>query len=145
MKKLFVGGLSVLLASTAFAPSAMAELKQEQTEETRIAQFTERLRDREMSLMMQMMMMEMMMMEFNVPMTEAFSLVRSAYGGEYTEQGIPAFAQFAEGVRSGEIDSDSLVQAAVASGDLAPEAAEDETYLGAVDLQLRNLALVMSR
>lgn len=58
-------------------------------------------------------------------------LVDSAYRGQI--EGIPGYRQF---VRA-RYQADELVQLAVESGELAPEALENQRYLNAVKSQLR--------
>ncbi len=76
----------------------------------------------------------------NVRDAEAFNLVASAYRGEFKEQGIPSYTQFEQAYISGELNAESLVNSAIAAGELSSEAIEDEAYLNAVTLQLDALA-----
>lgn len=76
----------------------------------------------------------------NVRSTEAFDLVASAYRGEFQSQGIPSYYQLQQAYETGEVDAQKLVNRAIAAGELAPSAAEDEGYVNAVRLHLSDLS-----
>ncbi|AFY92972.1 hypothetical protein [Chamaesiphon minutus] len=64
-------------------------------------------------------------------------LVSGAYQGQYRAYSIPGFGAFSDGVRRGKITAKDLVKAAIDSKRLPPQAIEDRSYLGYVDLQLK--------
>ena len=66
-----------------------------------------------------------------------FELVHSAYQGQYRDHSIPGFGSLSDGVRSGKITAKDLVKAAIESKRLPPQAIDDRSYLGYVDLQLK--------
>lgn len=76
---------------------------------------------------------------YDVRRTEAFSLVTSAYRGEYEDYGIPSYVQLANEYQSGEITAEDVIQAAIEANQLSPRAIEDEAYVNAVELQLDSL------
>ncbi|AFZ44714.1 hypothetical protein PCC7418_2571 [Halothece sp. PCC 7418] len=75
----------------------------------------------------------------NVRSTEAFNLVASAYRGEFRSQGVPSYGNLEQAYATGQIDAETLVNRAIAAGELAPAAAQDEDYLNAVSLHLSDL------
>jgi hypothetical protein len=76
---------------------------------------------------------------YDVRRTEAFSLVTSAYRGEYEDYGIPSYAELANEYQSGEITAEDVIKAAIEANQLSPRAMEDEGYVNAVELQLDSL------
>ncbi|QDZ38623.1 hypothetical protein FRE64_00890 [Euhalothece natronophila Z-M001] len=116
MRRLILTGLSSLFVTLGVTPVAIAEATTTSEQVTNNHQ------------------------QNNVRDTEAFSLVSSAYRGDLTEEGIPAYAQFEQAYIAGEIDAESLVNSAIEAGHLSSEAIEDEAYLAAVTLHLDNLA-----
>jgi hypothetical protein len=66
-----------------------------------------------------------------------FELVHSAYQGQYREHSIPGFGSFIYGIKTGKITAKSLVAAAIECKTLPPQAIDDRSYLGYVDLQLK--------
>ena len=76
----------------------------------------------------------------NVRSTEAFDLVSAAYRGELEPQGIPSYYELEQAYLAGEVDAKTLVDRAIAAGELSPVASEDEAYLNAVRLHLSELA-----
>jgi hypothetical protein len=66
-----------------------------------------------------------------------FELVSGAYQGQYRDHSIPGFGSLSDGVRSGKITAKDLVKAAIESKRLPPQAIDDRSYLGYVDLQLK--------
>ena len=116
MKRIFIGGLSVLLMSAATAPAVIAQTRTNPSMQT------------DSSMM------------YDVRKTEAFNLVSSAYRGEFEEQGIPSYAQLSNEYEAGIISAEDVVKAAIKAGELSPRALEDEDYLNAVQLQLNALA-----
>ncbi|AFZ43976.1 hypothetical protein PCC7418_1807 [Halothece sp. PCC 7418] len=75
----------------------------------------------------------------NVRETEAFNLVSAAYRGEFEPEGIPSYYKLEEAYEAGEIDAETLVNRAIAAGELSPTAANDEAYVNAVRLHLSEL------
>ncbi|MEW6494656.1 MAG: hypothetical protein AB1589_19370 [Cyanobacteriota bacterium] len=115
MKRLIMGVLSVLLLSTVTAPAAIAQVTTEND-----GGITNT--------------------EYDVGLTDPFTLVTSAYRGEFKEQGIPSYGHFLGDYQSGELDAEDLVQAAVDAGELPPQALNDEGYISAVKLSLGALS-----
>jgi hypothetical protein len=77
--------------------------------------------------------------ERNVRDTAAFDLVYTAYRGGLEPEGIPSYYQLEQAYESGQVDAETLVNSAIAAGELSPAAAEDEGYIGAVRLHLSDL------
>lgn len=76
---------------------------------------------------------------YDVRRTEAFNLVSSAYRGDFEEQGINSYAVLVSNYESGELTAEDLIDAAIESGELSPQAMEDGSYIEAVDAQLQGL------
>lgn len=74
----------------------------------------------------------------NVELTP-FSLVTDGYQGYFTTQGIPSNAQYLSAIKTGKVDAENLVEAAIASGRLAPDKINDNSYLNHVQSYLNNL------
>ncbi|GAB4537155.1 MAG: hypothetical protein Tsb0014_25650 [Pleurocapsa sp.] len=77
---------------------------------------------------------------YNVRRSEAFELVRSAYRGDFEEQGINSYAVFVSNYQTGELTAEDVINAAIQAGELSPGAMEDESYVDAVESQLRTLS-----
>jgi len=114
MRHLTLGTLTTLMLTLGMAPAAQAEMHT--TEEKA------RVQNRQ-----------------NVRSTEAFNLVASAYRGEFESQGIPGYNQLEQAYRSNQVDAETLINRAIAAGELSPAAAEDEGYVNAVSLHLSDL------
>lgn len=69
----------------------------------------------------------------------AFDLVAWANRGELRTQGVPSYGQLEQAYKTHQIDAETLVNRAIAAGELSPEAAQDEGYMNAVELHLRDL------
>ena len=80
-----------------------------------------------------------MMMGSDVRRTEAFNLVSSAYRGDFEKQGIDGYQVLISDYETGKVTADDLIKAGIDSGDLSPKAAEDDSYVSAVDSQLMSL------
>ena len=80
-----------------------------------------------------------MMMGSDVRRTEAFNLVSSAYRGDFEKQGIDGYQVLISDYETGKVTADDLIKAGIDSGDLSPKAAEDDSYVNAVDSQLMSL------
>lgn len=76
---------------------------------------------------------------YDVRRTEAFNLVSSAYRGDFEDQGINSYAVLVGNYESGELTAEDLIGAAIESGELSPGAMEDDSYVQAVDAQLKGL------
>lgn len=76
---------------------------------------------------------------YDVRRTEAFNLVSSAYRGEFEDQGINSYAVLVSNYESGDLTAEDLIGAAIESGELSPMAMEDDSYIQAVDAQLKGL------
>ncbi|MGF1539908.1 MAG: hypothetical protein ACFCU5_05550 [Pleurocapsa sp.] len=74
----------------------------------------------------------------NVELTP-FSLVTNGYQGYFTNQGIPGHGRYLMAIRTGKIDAESLVEAAITIGRLAPDKINDSSYLNHVRSNLNNL------
>jgi hypothetical protein len=137
MKRLLIGGLSIVALSSVFANPVQADEINER--QNRIDKFME-------SEILQSQGLDTeddfrMMMMFDVRREEAFDLVRSAYRGEFEGEGIPPYHQLIMNYESGEIEARDVVEAAVADGELSPAALEDEDYIEAVEAQLEFLSI----
>lgn len=75
----------------------------------------------------------------DVRRTEAFNLVSSAYRGDFEDQGINSYAVLVGNYESGELTAEDLINAAIDAGELSPSAMEDDSYVQAVDAQLKGL------
>ena len=73
---------------------------------------------------------------YDVRRTEAFNLVSSAYRGDFEDQGINSYATLISNYEAGELTAEDLIEAAIESGELSPNAIEDDSYVEAVDSQL---------
>ena len=115
MRRLTLGTLTTLLLTLGAAGTAQAEMIPSGNEQARVQG------------------------NQNVRSTEAFDLVASAYRGEFKPQGVPSYGQLEQAYRANQIDAETLVNRAIAAGELSPEAAQDEGYMNAVDLHLGGL------
>jgi hypothetical protein len=134
MKRLLIGGLSLITLSTLAIPAQAQERQM-----NRIDKFmqSEILRSQGLDTEEDY---RMMMMR-DVRREEAFSLVRSAYRGEFEGEGIPPYNRLITAYETGEVDAQDVVEAAIADGELSPVALEDEDYINAVEAQLEFLSL----
>jgi hypothetical protein len=115
MKRLIFGAVSILLMSAAIAPSVTAQMEPENNAQP---------------------------YSITVPETHqisAFNLVSQAFRGQLSAQGIPSYVTFLSAYRTGQIDAEDVVQAAVASGWLSPQILNDQSYQSAVAAQLSSL------
>ncbi len=80
-----------------------------------------------------------MMMGSDVRRTEAFNLVSSAYRGDFEKQGIDGYQVLISDYETGNITAEDIIKAGIDSGELSPKAAEDDSYVSAVDSQLMSL------
>lgn len=76
---------------------------------------------------------------YNVRRTEAFNLVSSAYRGDFEDQGINSYAVLVDNYETGDLTAEDLISAAIDAGELSPGAMEDDSYVEAVDAQLKGL------
>ncbi len=67
------------------------------------------------------------------------NLVDHAYGGTFTQEGIPSHLGLSLAVKSGKVDAESLVQSAISAGRLSSETLNNDLYLSAVDFELSQL------
>jgi len=115
MRRLTLGTLTTLLLTLGAAGTAQAEMIPSENEQARVQS------------------------NQNVRSTEAFDLVASAYRGEFRSQGIPSYGNLEQAYETNQIDAETLVNRAIAAGELSPEAAQDKGYMNAVELHLRDL------
>lgn len=115
MRRLTLGTLTTLLLTLGAAGTAQAEMIPSENEQARVQS------------------------NQNVRSTEAFDLVASAYRGEFRSQGIPSYGNLEQAYKTHQIDAETLVNRAIAAGELSPEAAQDKGYMNAVELHLRDL------
>ena len=115
MRRLTLGTLTTLLLTLGAAGTAQAETTASGNEQARVQSSQ------------------------NVRSTEAFDLVVSAYRGEFRSQGIPSYGNLEQAYTTNQIDAETLVNRAIAAGELSPKAAQDEGYLNAVQLHLKDL------
>lgn len=114
MRRLAIGGLSVLLMSAVGAPAVRAQM----TEQTAVEMGYSRRDVTEERL------------------TSAFDLVTAAYRGRLEEQGIPGYTELLNDYEIGEVTAEDVVRAGIEADELRPKAVEDEAYINAVELQL---------
>lgn len=115
MKRLIFGTVSILLMSAAIAPATKAQMEPENNAQP---------------------------YSITVPETSqisAFNLVSQAFRGQFSDQGIPSYDTFLSAYRTGQIDAQDVVRAAVASEWLSPQAVNDPAYQSAVAAQLSSL------
>ncbi len=67
------------------------------------------------------------------------NLVSHGRGGTFREQGIPSHVRFSLGIQSGQVDAQSLVNAAIEAGRLSSEAINNSAYLSSVEFELSQL------
>ena len=68
-----------------------------------------------------------------------FDLVYGAYQGDFTNSGIPGYANFITAVNSGKVEAEDLVNEAIAKRRLPPETMEDRGYISSVDGLMQTL------
>ena len=74
----------------------------------------------------------------NVELTP-FSLVTNGYQGYFVNQGIPGNARYLSAIKTGKVDAESLVKAAIALERLPSDKINDSSYLNHVQSHLNNL------
>jgi hypothetical protein len=74
----------------------------------------------------------------NVELTP-FSLVTNGYQGYFVNQGIPGNARYLSAIKTGKVDAESLVNAAIALERLPSDKINDSSYLNHVQFHLNNL------
>ncbi len=112
MKRLVLGGLSLLLLTAATAPSVSAQT-------TALNPIT--------------------LNSNSANKLTPFNLVTLAHRGYFKEQGISSYTSFTSAYNLGQITARDLVQAAVNAKRLAPESLTDREYLRAVDAQMNGV------
>jgi hypothetical protein len=118
MKRLIVGGLSILLMSAAVVPAARAEVLSGNNDT------------------------QMDSTSKQVHQITPFNLVYRAYRGEFSEQGIPSYTRLLTAYETGEISAEDLVESAVNANRLPASKLSDESYLSAVQFFLRDLSRI---
>jgi hypothetical protein len=73
------------------------------------------------------------------PQTSAFALVEEAYQGSFKDQGVSGFEMLIQEYEEGETTAKDVVQAGIDAGKLSPDTLNNESYLEAVNTQLRGL------
>lgn len=159
MNKLTISGLLVLFSAIFAVPNAIAQMNEEPND-TRIEKY-EDLTEAEGSMTSESDMeaeamdtegaegsstraeekleeyqSEDLSSNYDVRRTEAFNLVSSAYRGDFEEQGIESYAALINNYEAGELTAEDLINAAIDSGELSPNAIEDDSYIEAVETQL---------
>jgi opacity protein-like surface antigen len=115
MKRLIFGGLSVLLLSTVASPAVLAQPNiQPQRSTLNNSQSSDYL-------------------------IEPFQLTYMAYQGFFEDQGIPSFNGLVDAYLQGDVEARDIVASAVQTDRLPAEALNDDSYINAVDWQLRTL------
>ncbi|EAZ90413.1 hypothetical protein CY0110_28809 [Crocosphaera chwakensis CCY0110] len=64
------------------------------------------------------------------------NLVSHGRSGTFSEQGIPSHIRFSLAIKSGKVDAESLVKAAVEAGRLSSETLNNSSYLSNVQFEL---------
>lgn len=67
------------------------------------------------------------------------NLVSHGRGGTFREQGIPSHIGFSLAIRSGKVDAQSLVKAAIEAGRLSSATLNNSSYLSNVQFELSRL------
>lgn len=116
MRNLTLGTLTTLLLTLGISPGVQAETMSSNKEKVSVEKAQ------------------------NVRSQEAFDLVASAYRGELESVGIPSYYQLQQAYEAEELDAQTLVNRAIAAGELSPAAAEDEEFINAVRLHLDGLS-----
>lgn len=62
-----------------------------------------------------------------------FDLVYGAYQGNFTNSGIPGYANFITAVNTGKVEAKDLVEEAIAKRRLPPDTMDNRGYLSSVD------------
>jgi hypothetical protein len=114
MKRILLGGLSVLLTSAIAAPAAV--LAQEGSDNLVVQ------RDNIIT----------------VNGITPVNLVYQAYRGEFKNQGIPGYSGLIDAYGTRQVSAESLVKTAIAANLVSQEALNDQGYINAVDSQLRD-------
>ena len=68
-----------------------------------------------------------------------FDLVYGAYQGNFTNSGIPGYANFITAVNTGQVEAKDLVEEAIAKGRLTPDTIDNRGYLSSVDELMRTI------
>ena len=72
----------------------------------------------------------------NTAYLSPINLVSHGRGGTCSEQGIPGYVRFSLGIKSGKVNAESLVKAAIDAGRLSSEALNNSNYLSNVQFEL---------
>jgi hypothetical protein len=112
MKRLIIGGLSLLLVSVVVAPAARSQ----ETPSAPKVQNT----------------------SSSINLIAPFHLAYQAYRGDFVEQGIPGYMALVTAYANGQIRAEDLVKSAIAANRLSEEALINRGYINAVDDQLRD-------
>lgn len=142
MNKLLIGSASLLCLLTAFAPITKAEMgASEKPTNTRIEEYNQETQTspNNQTDSNSQMSPDSNNSSSNSNFTEPFSLVSLAYRGQFKEQGIPGYNAFITKYATGQVTAEKLVEAAIKADRLSSQAMNDESYINAVELQLRNL------
>ncbi|MEO1669877.1 MAG: hypothetical protein AAFR77_03680 [Cyanobacteria bacterium J06631_2] len=68
----------------------------------------------------------------NVVEISPINLVKAAYQGRYTTQGIPSSGRFLSAIRGNRIQAEDLAKVAISSGRLPQQVLDDEQYLNSL-------------
>jgi hypothetical protein len=113
MKRLIMGGLSVLLLSGIAAPAVLAQQSTAARPNPLGSNYTYRI--------------------------EPFNLAYMAYQGYFKEQGIPSCQGLISAYETGEVEAEDIIKQAIATNRIPAELANDEGYRLAVDRMLFDL------
>ena len=69
-----------------------------------------------------------------------FDLVYGAYQSNFTNSGIPGYANFITAVNTGQVEAKDLVEEAISKRRLAPDTIDNRGYLYSVDGLMREIA-----
>lgn len=135
MKRLLISGLSLFALSSLVLPAEAVERYQ-----NRIDKYQQLLTPEELLSENRMEADGIYQPDYQTSLDtdfgEAFSLVNSAYQGEFEAYGIPSYYQLINAYQTDDIEAEDVVEAAVKDGNLSAMALEDEEYLEAVEAQL---------
>lgn len=113
MKRILLGGLSLLLTSAIAAPAVLAQEGSD----------------------------NLVVQRDNITTVKGITpvnLAYQAYRGEFKNQGIPGYSGLIDAYGTRQVSAESLVKTAIAANLVSQEALNDEGYINAVDSQLRD-------
>ncbi len=74
--------------------------------------------------------------QHNIASLSPINLVSHGRGGTFSEQGIPGYIRFSLAIKTGKVDAEALVKAAIEAGRLSSDALNNSDYLSNVQFEL---------